>query len=43
MPEEKITVKTFLKKKELGEKIVVLTAYDFFTAKILDELGIDSI
>jgi 3-methyl-2-oxobutanoate hydroxymethyltransferase len=41
--EEKVTVKTFLKMKQKGEKIVILTAYDFFTAKILDELGIDSI
>ncbi len=41
--EEKVTVKTFLKMKQRGEKIAVLTAYDFFTAKILDEIGIDSI
>jgi len=38
-----VTVKTFLKMKQRGEKIAVLTAYDFFTAKILDEIGIDSI
>lgn len=38
-----MTVKTFLKMKQRGEKIAVLTAYDFFTAKILDEIGIDSI
>lgn len=43
MPEEKVTVKTFLKMKQRGEKIAVLTAYDFYTAKILDEIGIDSI
>lgn len=43
MSEEKVTVKTFQKMKQRGEKIAVLTAYDFFTAKILDELGIDSI
>ncbi|MFH0931631.1 MAG: 3-methyl-2-oxobutanoate hydroxymethyltransferase, partial [Candidatus Zixiibacteriota bacterium] len=41
--EEKVTVKTFQKMKQRGEKIAILTAYDFFTAKILDELGIDSI
>jgi len=43
MPEEKVTVKTFLKMKQRGEKIAVLTAYDFYTAKILDEISIDSI
>lgn len=41
--EEKVTVKTFQKMKQRGEKIAILTAYDFFTAKILDEIGIDSI
>ena len=29
--------------KKKGEKIAVLTAYDFFTARILDQIGIDSI
>ncbi len=40
---EKVTVKSFAKMKEKGEKIAVLTAYDFFTARILDQIGIDSI
>ncbi len=31
------------KKKENGEKIVMLTAYDAGTAKILDDVGIDAI
>jgi 3-methyl-2-oxobutanoate hydroxymethyltransferase len=31
------------KKKERGEKIIALTAYDFPTAQILDEAGIDII
>jgi 3-methyl-2-oxobutanoate hydroxymethyltransferase len=39
----KVTVRSFAKMKEKGEKIVVLTAYDFFTARILDQIGIDSI
>ncbi|HVP36552.1 MAG TPA: 3-methyl-2-oxobutanoate hydroxymethyltransferase [Terriglobales bacterium] len=43
MSDEKVTVKTFLKMKQRGEKIAVLTAYDFFTAKVLDEIGIDCI
>jgi 3-methyl-2-oxobutanoate hydroxymethyltransferase len=40
---EKITVKSFLKFKEKGEKIAVLTAYDFFTARILDQVGMDAV
>ena len=40
---EKVTVKSFAKMKKKGEKIAVLTAYDFFTARILDQIGIDSI
>jgi len=43
MPEKKVTTKTFIEMKQKGEKIVVLTAYDFYTAKILDEIGIDCI
>lgn len=40
---KKITVKTLLKMKAEGEKIAQLTAYDFTTATIFDEAGIDSI
>jgi len=40
---DKITVKTFIQMKKQKEKIAVLTAYDFFTARILDEIGMDSI
>lgn len=40
---EKITVRKFLKKKELGEKIVMITAYDAPFAKAADEAGVDSI
>ncbi len=39
----KITVKTILKKKAEGVPIVALTAYDYFTAKYLDEAGVDLI
>ena len=38
---KKITVKTLQKYKENGEKFSVLTAYDCYTAKYLDEAGID--
>ncbi len=41
--ERKVTVKTFQEMKRNGDKIAVLTAYDFSTAKILDEIGIDCI
>lgn len=37
----KVTVNTVLGKKEKGEKITALTGYDFFTATMLDEAGID--
>jgi 3-methyl-2-oxobutanoate hydroxymethyltransferase len=39
----KITVPHLNKKKRRGEKIVALTAYDYPTAKIVDEAGIDLI
>ncbi len=36
-----VTIPDLQKKKERGEKIIALTAYDFPTARILDEAGID--
>ena len=39
----RITTKVLQRMKEQGEKISMLTAYDFSTAKILDEAGIDVI
>ncbi len=39
----KMTVTRFMDKKVKGEKIAVLTAYDFFTARTLDKAGIDSL
>lgn len=38
-----VTVRTFQKFKENKEKITMLTAYDFSTAKYIDESGVDSI
>jgi 3-methyl-2-oxobutanoate hydroxymethyltransferase len=40
---KKTTTRTFLKKKQKGEKIVVLTAYDYYTARLLESAGIDSL
>ncbi len=38
---EPVTIPSLQKKKEKNEKIVALTAYDFPTARIVDEAGID--
>ena len=40
---KKITVSKFIAKKPKGDKIAVLTAYDYFTARYLDRAGVDSI
>lgn len=39
----KHTVTTLQKQKERGEKITMLTAYDYSTAKLMDESGIEMI
>ncbi|MCC9169191.1 3-methyl-2-oxobutanoate hydroxymethyltransferase [Pontibacter harenae] len=39
----KVTVHTFQKMKERGEKITMLTAYDYTMASILDQAGLDAI
>lgn len=40
---KKVTARTFKKMKENKEKISMLTAYDFSTAKYIDECNVDSI
>lgn len=40
---EVITIPSLKKKKEEKEKIVAITAYDFPTAKVVDEAGVDLI
>jgi 3-methyl-2-oxobutanoate hydroxymethyltransferase len=43
MQDKKVTILDFKKKKRAGEKITVLTAYDYPMARILDEAGIDAV
>ena len=37
------TVSTLLEQKRSGDKITMLTAYDYTTAKIIDQCGVNSI
>ena len=39
----KTTINTFLQKKAQGEKIAVLTAYDYSMARLLDQSGVDAL
>ena len=43
MNPDKITPSALLEKKRRSEKIVALTAYDHFSAKVLDAVGVDII
>lgn len=43
MDREKVTAKTVQKKKDRGEILTMLTAYDYPTARIIDAAGIDMI
>jgi 3-methyl-2-oxobutanoate hydroxymethyltransferase len=43
MNEHKINIHALRAMKQRGEKIVALTAYDFFTAKIMDDVGVQLI
>src|SRR2546426_430016 len=43
MNEQKVTIHTLRAMKQRGAKIATLTAYDFFTAKIMDEVGVELI
>ena len=40
MNEHKVTIQTLLEMKQRGEKIAALAVYDFFTAKLVDEVGV---
>ena len=39
----RITTHTFRLKKQRGERITMLTAYDYLTSRAVDQTGIDSI
>ena len=39
----KVTTRRLIEMKQRGEKIAMLTAYDYSSAKIIDEAGIDVI
>ena len=43
MDDRKITIHTLRTMKQRGEKIAALTAYDFFTTNIMDEVGMQLI
>lgn len=40
---KRITVKDFVRLKKAGRPITMLTAYDYYTARLLDEVGIDGV
>ena len=39
----KVTTRRLIEMKQRGEKISMLTAYDYTSAKIIDEAGIDAL
>ncbi|MBD3404062.1 3-methyl-2-oxobutanoate hydroxymethyltransferase [candidate division GN15 bacterium] len=41
--QNKVNVHTFTRMKTKGERIAVLTAYDYFTARLLDQAGVDAL
>ena len=43
MERTKVTIADFYHKKSQGEKITMLTAYDFYTAAMIDRAGVDTI
>jgi len=40
---DKVTVRTIMKKYKKGEKIVMVTAYDYAFARLVDQAGVDAI
>jgi 3-methyl-2-oxobutanoate hydroxymethyltransferase len=42
-PQQKVTVRDFLARKQTGEKLVLVTAYDALFARLVDESGVDAV
>src|SRR2546423_6621320 len=42
-PRPKVTIQIIQEKKQRGERITCLTAYDYPTARLVDEAGVDMI
>jgi len=43
MDRKKVTIADLFQKKDKGEKITMMTAYDYPTARLVDEAGIDTV
>jgi len=43
MDRQKVTIAGLHQKKELGQKITMMTAYDYPTGRLVDEAGIDTV
>lgn len=43
MDRKKVTIADLQQKKEAGRKITMMTAYDYSTASLVDQAGIDTI
>ncbi|MFN3813806.1 MAG: 3-methyl-2-oxobutanoate hydroxymethyltransferase, partial [Aquificaceae bacterium] len=41
--DDKVTVRTLLRKKSDGKKITMVSTYDYISAKLCDQVGIDCI
>ena len=41
--DKRVTIRTLLRKKQKGEKITMVSTYDYLSAKLCDEVGIDAI
>src|SRR5918912_503453 len=42
-PQQKVTVRDFLARKQTGQKLVLVTAYDALFGRLVDESGVDAV